>query len=194
MYHTKIKVGSMRLSDFINKYQDQEKFMAYCRECKNYKSRWSCPPLQFNANEFLQDFHYIYLFGVQVIYDAETIKSADTPEKIRDITTQTLKEVKNKLANELLALEVKYPGSISLASGGCHLCEHCKRTDNHPCVYPEKMRYSLDSFGFDLTAITSELLQIELKWSKDSLPEYYTLIHALLTNNFHENILENFKL
>jgi hypothetical protein len=43
------------------------------------------------------------------------------------------------------------------------------------------MRYSLDAFGFDLTAITKDLFQIEIIWCKDRLPEYFTLIHALLT-------------
>ncbi|WP_155943541.1 hypothetical protein [Mitsuokella sp. oral taxon 131] len=39
---------------------------------------------------------------------------------------------------------------------------------------------SLDSFGFNLTAITEERLGIKLLWGKGRLPAYYTLIHALL--------------
>lgn len=194
MYYTTIKFNSVHLSEFINKYQHQEKFMAFCKDCHNYNTLWSCPPLQIDANQFLQSFNYIYIIGVKVIYHPETIKLANTPEKVKEITMLTLREVKKKLANELLALEAQIPGSISLASGGCHICRRCSRLDSLPCNHPEKMRYSLDSFGFDLTAITSDLLQIDLKWTKDRLPEYYTLIHALLTKNFQGNIFENIEI
>ncbi|SDF71740.1 hypothetical protein SPACI_046700 [Sporomusa acidovorans DSM 3132] len=191
MYHTAIKVNSVPIPEFIKKYQDQDKFMAFCRECHNYQTRWSCPPLQFDANQFLLPFRYIYLIGVQVIYDPETIKAADTADKVKEITRCTLREVKDKLSETVLALERKIPGSVGLASGGCHLCERCSRFDELPCRYPETMRYSLDSFGFDLTAITSELLHIDLKWAKHSLPEYYTLVHALLTKDSIGNLLDN---
>lgn len=43
------------------------------------------------------------------------------------------------------------------------------------------MRYSLDSFGFDLSAITHDLLGYDIQWCHDRLPDYYTLVHALLT-------------
>jgi predicted metal-binding protein len=181
MYHTSTTTSSMPIPEFIQKYQDREKFMAFCKECPNYNNLWCCPPLQFDANELLQGFTDINLVAVKVIYDEETIKSANTAEKIKEITRRTLREVKDKLADTMLSVEREIPGSIGLASGGCYLCERCNRKDDLPCQQPEKMRYSIDSFGFDLTAITSDLLQIELKWPKDSLPEYYTLIHALLT-------------
>ena len=42
------------------------------------------------------------------------------------------------------------------------------------------MRYSLDALGFDLSALTSDLLGIELQWAKESLPPYYTLINDFL--------------
>ena len=43
------------------------------------------------------------------------------------------------------------------------------------------MRYSMDAFGFDLSAITKDMLGIEILWCKDRLPEYFTLIHGILT-------------
>lgn len=194
MYHTITRINSLPITEFIKKYQNQEKFMAFCKECPNYNTLWSCPPLRIDATQFLQAFNYIYIIGVKVIYDAETIKLADTSEKIKEITTRSLREVKNKFSDKMLILESEIPASISLASGGCYLCERCKRRDDLPCKQPEKMRYSLDSFGFDLTAITSDLLQIDLKWSKNSLPEYYTLIHALLTKKSLGTRLENIEI
>ncbi|MDF2571318.1 MAG: hypothetical protein K0R55_2922 [Sporomusa sp.] len=194
MYHTTTTINSESLHEFIKKYQQQEKFLAFCKDCPNYNTLWSCPPLQIDPNQFLLDFNYIAIIGVKVIYDAETIKLANTSEKIKEITTQSLREVKNKLSDTLLELERQIPDSISLASGGCYICQRCRRCDDLPCKHPDKMRYSLDSFGFDLTAITSDLLKIELKWSKDNLPEYYTLIHALLTKQSLGNMLDNIKI
>ncbi|BBB91450.1 MAG TPA: DUF2284 domain-containing protein [Methylomusa anaerophila] len=194
MYHTFTCTNSAALQDFICKYQQQENFMVFCKECHNYNNLWSCPPLQLDVKQFLRDFNYIYVVGVKIIYEPATIKAANTAEKIKEITMSTLREVKTKLADTLLALEQQIPGSVSLASGGCHLCDRCARRDTLPCRHPEKMRHSLESLGFDLTTITTDLLGIELKWSKDSLPEYYTLIHALLTKQSLGNRLDNLKI
>lgn len=80
-------------------------------------------------------------------------------------------------------MEKNLPGSISLSSGGCNLCNVCSRKDGIPCRQPDKMRYSLDAFGFDLTAITKDMFDIDILWCKDRLPDYFTLIHGILTMN-----------
>lgn len=81
---------------------------------------------------------------------------------------------------DLLGAETRLKNAASLSSGGCRICPVCARVENKPCRHPEKMRHSLDAFGFDLTKITREFLGVELKWSNGGLPEYHTLIHALL--------------
>ena len=44
----------------------------------------------------------------------------------------------------------------------------------------DRVRPSLEAFGFDIGAISSELLHNELKWSRDGqFPEYFTLVSAL---------------
>ena len=44
------------------------------------------------------------------------------------------------------------------------------------------MRHSLESVGFDIEAMTRELLGIDLEWSTDgSLPKHITLVTALFT-------------
>ena len=45
------------------------------------------------------------------------------------------------------------------------------------------MRYSLDAFGFDLSAITKDMFDIDILWCKDNLPDYFTLVHGLLTED-----------
>ena len=37
------------VDDYILRYRDERRFMAYCRECRRYGNCWSCPP--FNDSE-----------------------------------------------------------------------------------------------------------------------------------------------
>ena len=39
------------------------------------------------------------------------------------------------------------------------------------------------SFGFDLSAITQDMLEIEIQWCRDRLPDYFTLVHGIMTVN-----------
>ena len=82
---------------------------------------------------------------------------------------------------EMRHLEGQVPGSVALSSGGCNMCKECSRKEGKPCRMSEKMRHSLDAFGFDLSAITKEMLGIEILWCRDRLLEYFTLIHGLMT-------------
>ncbi len=180
MYQTELYQQDIAMEDFIAKYQDIDKFMAYCRACPNYNARWSCPSLAFDVSEMLAKYDCVHLVGLKMTYDEATIAAADTPEKVKSVTWDTLFVEKRALEETLLVVERETAGSRALSSGGCHYCETCARTKDSACIYPDKMRYSLDAFGFDLTAITAEQLGIDLCWSKGALPPYYTLIHALL--------------
>ena len=180
MYQTQLYQQDIAMADFIAKYQDIDKFMAYCRECPNYNARWSCPSLSFGVGDLLAKYDRVHLGGLKMTYDEMTIASADTPAKVKSVTWDTLFVEKRALEETLLAVEGEHAGSRALSSGGCHYCDKCARTEGKPCTYPDKMRYSLDAFGFDLTAITADQFGIDLCWSKGALPPYYTLIHALL--------------
>ena len=180
MYQTELYQQDIAMADFIAKYQDIDKFMAYCRECPNYNARWSCPSLSFGVGDLLAKYDRVHLVGLKMTYDEMTIASADTPAKVKSVTWDTLFVEKRALEETLLAVEGEHAGSRALSSGGCHYCDTCARTEGKPCTYPDKMRYSLDAFGFDLTAITADQFGIDLCWSKGALPPYYTLIHALL--------------
>ena len=101
--------------------------------------------------------------------------------KIKSVGWEILLSVKLDMEEKLRQLEKHIPGSVSLSSGGCNLCKLCSRKDGHPCRQPDKMRYSLDAFGFDLTAITKDMFDIDILWCKERLLDYFTLIHGILT-------------
>lgn len=181
MYRTETKIAAMPLAVFLARYRAPERFLPYCKACKNYGALWSCPPLGIEADAFFAGFSQAHLVAVKVLYDARTIAAADTPDKVRAVTMESLQSVKKRLFAAMLETERAAPGSRGFSSGGCHLCSACTRPAGKPCRQPQTMRYSLDAFGFDLTRIAQDALGIELQWPKEGLPAYYTLIHALLT-------------
>lgn len=181
-YRTEYRTSHIEMPQFRQKYQDREKFMAFCRECPRYDALWSCPPLSFEVNEFLEPYAGIHLVCAKINLDEETIQEADTAEKIKTTGWDIVSAVKLAVDERLRKLEARIPGSLSLSSGGCNQCQSCTRKSGVPCRQPDKMRYSLDAFGFDLSAITKDIFHIEILWCKDSLPKYFTLIHGLLTD------------
>ena len=180
-YSVEYRTGRMEMANLLQKYQDREKFLVFCKECSHYNSLWSCPPLTFDPNEYLAPYTWINLLCAKINLDNETIREADTKDKVKTMGRNIVFAVKRDTDGRLRQLEAQIPGSKSISSGGCNLCENCSRTLGLPCRKPNEMRYSLDSFGLDLTAITKDVFQIEILWTKDHLPQYFTLIHAFLT-------------
>ena len=181
-YSVEYRTDHIEMPRFRQKYQDRDKFMAFCRECPRYDSLWSCPPLSFDVDTFLEPYTWINVLCAKIRLDAETIRTADTAEKIKTIGWDIVSAVKLDTDERFRKLEAQVPESLSLSSGGCSLCKSCTRKSGAPCRQPDKMRYSLDAFGFDLTAITKDVFHIDILWCRDSLPEYFTLIHGLLAD------------
>ena len=180
-YSVEFRKSSMPMADFRRRYQDRKKFIAYCRECPRYDTVWSCPPLGFDADEYLKRFSWMSVVGAKIVLDKKVIEAADTADKVKDTGWKILSKVKLELEDKMRHLEGQVPGSVALSSGGCNMCKECSRKEGKPCRMPEKMRHSLDAFGFDLSAITKDMLGIEILWCRDRLPEYFTLIHGLMT-------------
>ena len=182
-YSVEYRKNNMPLPDFRQKYQDREKYMAYCRECPRYNTVWSCPPLTFDVDAYLEHFTWVNVLCAKIILNSSVIAEAYTSEKIKIVGWEILLAVKLGMEEKLRRLEKHIPGSVPLSSGGCNLCKVCNRKDGQPCRQPDKMRYSLDAFGFDLTAITKDMFDIDILWCKERLPDYFTLIHGILTKD-----------
>jgi predicted metal-binding protein len=99
------------------------------------------------------------------------------------------------IEKELLELEHRYGGRAFAYVGKCLYCpdSECARKCNRPCLHPDKVRPSLEAFGFDIARTLSELFGIELLWGKnDILPEYLVLVSGLFHNST-ENIISHTK-
>ena len=180
-YSVEFRKSSMSMDDFRRRYQDRAKFITYCRECPRYDTVWSCPPLSFDADEYLKRFSRLSVVGAKIVLSQKVLEAADTAEKVKDTGWKIISKVKLELEDKMRQLEGQVSGSVALSSGGCNLCKECSRKEGKPCRMPEKMRHSLDAFGFDLSAITKDMLGIEILWCRDRLPDYFTLIHGLMT-------------
>jgi predicted metal-binding protein len=95
---------------------------------------------------------------------------------------QAMAEVWQWLLPQLYEMEREVPGSRCFTFR-CVLCpEGCTRPQGRPCRHPDKLRHSLESVGFDIEAMTRDLLDIHLEWSHDgSLPKHITLVTALFS-------------
>lgn len=195
MYHTEIYIKPSTIEELKNNFWDIEKFEGFCKQCRNYGKVWSCPPYDFSIEEYIDRYKYIYIVGVKIVFDEDTLSSINTKEKISSYTNETLHFMKNKIMNEMLKLEKLYPNSTSLSAGGCNLCENCSKLKNVQCIHPDLMRYSLESLGFDVGGVSSKLLNFELKWATETrLPDYFSLIAGIMTNEEISDLKENVNL
>lgn len=163
------------MAEYIRQFRDVGRFEGYCRTCTRYGTCWACPPFDFNTDELLAEYGNILLFAVKV----------DVPSGLTD-SAALLDSVRAVMDGDLLVKEAELSGRAFFA-GTCRLCgaaagdygggAGCTRKAGLPCRHPERVRQSLESFGFDIGKTTMELFGIELKWGRGgSLPEYYVLV------------------
>lgn len=178
------KTVKLKVLDYINNYRDAGRIIEYCKDCTNYNKVWACPPYNFDTLNIIKDFEYVHIIGSQVFICEDTRYKPTNAKEQKDISYQIMEQARKDIDWRLLELEKQYTGSLCFFAGSCFLCpkELCTRLSNNQCIYPNKMRSSLEAYGFDISKTTSELLNIELEWSKDLvLPKYFILVSALFT-------------
>jgi predicted metal-binding protein len=176
--------AAMRLVDYLKDYRDAARFIEYCKVCNRYNACWSCPPFVFDTGEYLSPYEIAYIIGTKIVLHEDTIRENRGLEECKKAAYGILKRVRTGLDRKLLALEQQYPGSRAFFAGICHVCpaSACTRIEGNPCIAPERVRPSLESFGFDIGKTSTDLLHIELKWSRDGiLPEYLTLVSGFFS-------------
>ena len=170
-YTTESVCAQIPVADYMAHYRDAEKFIGFCRQCIRYNSSWACPPFAFDVDDYLSRYNTALILGIKI--------TPLFPSKITDINLYgnvLLETVRESMDLSLLELEEKYQGRAFFA-GSCLLCPECTRKEGNPCMYPEKVRPSLEACGFDIGKTSSQLLGIELKWgNKEKMPEYLTLV------------------
>ena len=179
MSRTECVTNSISMCELRDSCRFAEKFMAFCRECRNYGANWACPPFDFDVPEYLDRYDRCCVFGVKMNHDEAVLARIKTSEQAAAYSAEIFKTVKDKLLALLFHLEEKFPGSVGASAGGCSFCGPCARSEGTPCPTPGRVRYSLESLGFDVVTISEKLLGVKILWGRDSLPPYQTLVNAL---------------
>ena len=167
--------------EFIRRYRDMDRVLDYCKQYPGYGKTWSCPPYDFDPASISNGFKTVTVTGTTIVFDEETRAACKTAEQSSATGKKALHEVMNALLPQLYEQERQEPGSRCFTFR-CVLCpEGCTRPTGKPCRHPEMMRHSLESVGFDLVAMMSDLLDIDLEWSSDgTLPKHLTIVTALM--------------
>ena len=142
-------------------------------QCPMYNTTWACPPAVGTVEECkARCLSYPEALMMTSITEVSDIANLEETLATRGPHEELTRQVRDMIAAQ--GVETR-----ALSTEACAICQHCAYPDA-PCRHPDRVRPSLEAFGFDIGAISSELLHNELKWSRDGqLPEYFTLVSAL---------------
>lgn len=172
-------------SDRLIKYQNKKKFDLLCEKgCPNYDKKWSCPPLSPSYSNFISGYKNIIVVAISTKLDQFTYIKNDYL-KVKAANT-IMKSRVDKALRSFISNDCYY-----ISTGSCRMCRPCKRKLNQPCAHTNKMTYSFEALGINVSEMVSDLFDLELKWyKKKSLPEYTSVIAGLIFNgDFDEELL-----
>ncbi|MCM1369346.1 MAG: DUF2284 domain-containing protein [Candidatus Amulumruptor caecigallinarius] len=166
------------VEEYIANFRDEARFIEMCRQCPNHGNSWGCPPFNFDTESYMRQYRHVHLMATKITprhpdMFAGSIQEFIRPERIR-------------IEKRLLEMEKKYGGRAFAYIGSCLHCKgaECMRKFKKPCLHPDKVRPSLEAFGFDISRTLTELFDIQLIWGKNGgLPEYLVLVCALFHNS-----------
>lgn len=158
---------------YVADFRDAARFMEACRQCPNYNRSWACPPFEFDIEDVLRQYDKVRIFAAKVAPTCSSLPLSAAQELI--------KPERIKMEGCLLGLEKEVGGRAFSYIGKCLHCQgSCQRIYGKQCCHPDKVRPSLESFGFDIAKTLSDLFGIELKWGAGGkLPEYLVLVGAV---------------
>ncbi len=172
--NTETFTRTIAVKDYMKRFRDAERFIGLCRQCGNYGKRWGCPPFDHDPTDRLGRYSTAEIIVTTIHPDRSGIPISEGAKIMRP--------VRERLERELLAREALTGGLAFTFVGECLNCPSgsCTRPQGLPCRHPDKVRPSLEAYGFDLGRTLKELFGMELLWGTDgTLPRYLTLVCAL---------------
>lgn len=164
------------VADYLAACVDVPRFLAFCRACPSYATRWACPPFDFDPMALWRQYDTLALYG-RVITPA-------VPGQAEKAALDALEREKADMLHRLLAAEAAQPGSLALSAGSCRLCSGCTRPRGLPCRQPDAVRHSIEALGGDVAKSAQHYLAHPLLWIQDGvLPRYLMLVGGLLTKH-----------
>ena len=151
------------------RYHDPVRIQAYCRSCEKYGKYWACPPF---AEQPLPNFpawtHAI------LVTRKSPVHTGATPDELLQLFLAS-----RQILNDMLK-QWEQPGTVSVGAGHCSGCSACTRSKGVKCCAPERIQYSLEGLGFDVTGLIEGLAGQSLHWPASGIPDYLVTVGALL--------------
>lgn len=155
---------------------DKARTEELCKSCGMYGRCYSCPPRSPSFGRYVSKYKYAFVYCFFINSDEIKIKNP----YFRSMTANRI--LAPMLYRFGISIEALLDG-LSFRSGYCHLCRPCRAKLGKPCAHPDKMRYSLESVGVDVSKCSGDVLGHKIDWSKKgTIPKYYSVVGAVLTN------------
>lgn len=151
------------------RYYDPERIQGYCQVCDKYGLFWSCPPFDTPPLDSLPAWSRALLITQKTWVPADIGKD--------DLIRLFLDA--RKTLGEFMATQ-ESDGAIAVIAGHCSGCPTCPRARGGACCAPTRLRYSLESLGFDITGLVEGLAGQTLDWPESGPPDYLLVVGALL--------------
>lgn len=176
-YSVEVSVRETDMEGYMARFRDCDKFMGFCRECPMFGRSWACPPFDFDAEALLGRYARVSFLAARF----EPLAAGVETEDFRDMILPDC----GAIERFLLEAERRSGGRAFINIGRCRLCGDtvCRRSRGEACLHPDKVRPSLEAYGFDVGRTLTVLFGIDLKWSSDgTVPGYMVLVTGL----FHD--------
>ena len=170
-YTTEKFFADIDAKNYINEFRRTDYFIEFCQQCKNYGRRYGCPPFDDKTLSIVEGYEKVRIMGVKIIPNNKQLPLSTANDLMKPVITE--------MNEELLELEKSLGGYAFGFVGTCPYCggAPCAKISGEPCRHPDKVRPSLEAFGFDMSKTAKDLLGLEIKWSQGELiPEYLTLV------------------
>lgn len=170
-YTTEKFFADIDAKNYINEFRRTDYFIEFCQQCKNYNHRYGCPPFDDETLSIVEGYEKVRIMGVKIIPNNKQLPLSAANDLMKPVITE--------MNEELQELEKSLGGYAFGFVGTCPYCggTPCARVSGEPCRHPDKVRPSLEAFGFDMSKTAKDLLGLEIKWSQGELiPEYLTLV------------------
>lgn len=209
-FNVKIRLKQLKKEELLESYKKDE-VLSYCESCNNYGKNFSCPGIAFDTIGYLEPYNYATVIMTEI--DTEPIKAQIDKIEMDDLSSRVLNNylknkgdtvvdintaismyafnsIKDDMTDKLIHLENDIDGTISLPPGSCTRCGVCQKQQGKSCIYPDKLRYSLEALGFKVSDIYKQCFDLELCWTKDELPIAFYSCSALMTKaKINEDII-----
>lgn len=187
----------------IKCFTKEELFITYkpdeaykgCKRCSNYSWNYSCPDLNYDAFEYLKDYHYVTFALAEIptesiqdlltVWDLEDFPSRVLDNHLKRLTDKEVpltsavsmylyNQVKDIMTERLLEMEDDL-NVLGLPPGSCTRCINCLKEVGEPCIHPDKIRHSIEALGFLVSDIYRIFFNKKLGWTKGKLSD---IIHS----------------